>query len=61
MCIGKLAKALQYLNANRNGAGNGMGRKENGTYIRAAGTSGPADEAILKYLEYHRADDSRTL
>ena len=32
--------------------------KENGTYIRAAGTSRPVDEAILKDLEYQGAGKS---
>lgn len=32
--------------------------KENGTYIRVAGTSRPADEAILKDLEYQGAGKS---
>lgn len=32
--------------------------KENGTYIRVAGTSRPADEAVLKDLEYQGAGKS---
>ncbi len=35
----------------------GLG-KENGTYIRVAGTSRPADEAVLKELEYQGAGKS---